>query len=228
MNLDPREWPPWAWALMTLVATTLGYELSLGRYSLGTGIALLAGALLGSRAGAYTQALAALPAIAITGTGVVGSPTEWGYLVGRIAAAYLAGYFVPAHEPLRHARIAWRSVALMLAAAVPAALWWQEPWAGLRLRTYYNAVLVMALVIAFYYALRLVKYPLRVVGLTAALAPYYLSGLAWIAIQNLAGGAGGGGLPWSNVIFHGYVSHLPADVLTCVVVAFFSGARTTR
>ena len=180
--MTPREWPPWAWALATLAATAFGYELSLGRYSLGTAIALMAGSFLGSRMGAYSQVLAAGPAILITGTGLVGSSVEWGYIVGHIAAAAMAGWLAPADEPLQHPRWVWRAAVLMLAAAVPAAMAWQEPWAGLQLRVYYNSVLVMALVIAFYYAMRLVKYPLRVLGFMVALAPFYVLGLEWIMV----------------------------------------------
>jgi hypothetical protein len=227
--MTPRNWPPWAWALCTLLATALGYELTLGRYSLGTGIALLAGAYLGPRRGAYSQLLAAGPALLITGTGLVGTPIEWGYLVGHIGTAALAGWLAPADLPLQHPRFAWRTAVLMIAAAIPAANAWQEPWVGMQLRTYYNAVLVMALVIAFFYAIRLVRHPLRVLGFMAALVPFYVAGLDWILVLGWWGGAPvPGAESWGNLVFHGYVAHLPADVLTGVVVAFFSGPRTAR
>ena len=227
MMVSPRHWPPWAWALLTLAATVLGYELTLGRYSLGTGIALLAGSYLGPRRGAYVQVLAAGPALLITGLGLVGSSVEWGYLLGQIAAAALAGWLAPADKPLQHGAWVWRTAVLMIAVAVPAAMAWQEPWAGLRLRTYYNAVLMMALVIAFYYAMRLVKHPLRVLGFMVALVPFYVAGLDWILFLGWWRGTPiAGAETWGNLVFHGYVAHLPADVLTGVIVAFFSGPRT--
>jgi len=106
---------------------------------------------------------------------------------------------------------------------------WQEPWAGLQLRTYYNAVLTMAMVIAFFYAIRLVQYPLRVLGFMVALVPYYVIGLDWVLLLGWWNGAPSvGAETWGNLVFHGYVAHLPADVLTGVVVAFFSGAKTRR
>jgi hypothetical protein len=229
VKLTPREWPPWAWALLTLAATPLGYQLSLGRHSLGTGIALLAGSYLGARRGAYAQLLALGPALLLTGTGLAGSPVEWGYLVGQVGAAALAGWLAPADQRLQHPRLVWRTAVLMIAAAIPAALAWQEPWAGLQLRTYYNAVLVMALVIAIYYAMRLVKHPLRVLGFMVALLPFYAAGLDWILILGWWQGAPvAGAETWGNLAFHGYVAHLPADVLTGVVVAFFSGPKTGR
>ncbi|NKB89808.1 MAG: hypothetical protein GKS06_16465 [Acidobacteria bacterium] len=227
--MTPREWPAWAWALATLAATAFGYELTLGRYSLGTGIALLAGSFLGSRRGAYSQVLAAGPALLLTGTGLIGSSVEWGYIVGHIAAAAMAGWLAPADKPLQHPRWVWRTAVVMLAAAVPAAMAWQEPWAGLQLRTYYNSVLVMALVIAFYYAMRLVRHPMRVLGFMVALAPFYILGLDWVLIlERLQGESVAGAETWGNLVFHGYVAHLPADVLSGVVVAFFSGPRTSR
>ena len=226
LSTTPQQWPPWVWALLTLVGTTIGYELTLGRYSFGTGVALLAGSYLGPRRGAYTQLLAAGPALILTGLGLVGSPIEWGYLVGQVGAAALAGWLVPADKPLQRARLVWRTALLMVAAAIPAAMSWQEPWAELQLRTYYNAVLTMAMVIAFFYAMRLVQHPLRVLGFAVALLPYYLVGLDWVLLLSWWNGEPGvGAETWGNLVFHGYVAHLPADVLTAVVVAFFSGAK---
>jgi len=227
LGTSPRQWPPWVWAVLTLTATAVGYELTLGRYSFGTGIALLAGAYLGPRRGAYSQLLAAGPALLLTGLGLVGSPVEWGYLAGQIGAAALAGWLTPADAPLRQPRLVWRTAVLMIAAAIPAAMAWQEPWAGLQLRTYYNTVLTMAMMIAFIYAIRLVQHPLRVLGFMVALVPYYLIGLGWVLLFSWWNGTPSPGAEtWGNLVFHGYVAHLPADVLTGVVVAFFSGAKT--
>ncbi len=223
---SPQQWPPWAWALLTLAATTVGYDLALGRYSFGTGVALLAGSYLGARRGAYTQVLAAGPALVLTGLGLVGSPLDWGYLLGQIGAAAMAGWLAPANERLRRVRFVWRTAVLMIAAAIPAAMAWQEPWTGLQLRTYYNAVLTMAMVIAFFYAIRLVQHPLRVLGFSVALVPYYVAGLDWVLLWAWwTGEPVAAAATWGNLIFHGYVAHLPADVLTAVVVAFFSGAK---
>lgn len=226
VSMSPRQWPPWVWALLTLTVTAVGYELTIGRYSFGTGVALLAGSYLGPRRGAYAQVLAAGPALLLTGLGLVGSPVEWGYLVGQIAAAALAGWLAPADKTLHRPRLVWRTAVLMIAAAIPAAMAWQEPWAGLQLRAYYNAVLTMAMVIACLYAMRLVQHPLRVLGFMVALVPYYLVGLNWVLVLSWWNGQPvTGAETWGNLIFHGYVAHLPADVLTGVVVAFFSGPK---
>ena len=170
--------------------------------------------------------LAAGPALLLTGLGLIGSPIEWGYLVGQIGAAALAGWLAPADRPLQRPRLVWRTAVLMIAVAIPAAMAWQEPWAGLQLRTYYNAVLTMAMVIAFFYAIRLVQHPLRVLGFMVALVPYYLLGLDWVLLLSWWNGQPAcGAETWGNLVFHGYVAHLPADVLTGVVVAFFSGPK---
>ena len=103
----------------------------------------------------------------------------------------------------------------------------QNVWAVYTLAGLYS--LVMALVIAFYYAMRLVKHPMRVFGFMVSLAPFYLLGLEWVMILAWwQGEAVAGAESWGNLVFHGYVAHLPADVLSGVVVAFFTGPRTSR
>jgi len=68
-----------------------------------------------------------------------------------------------------------------------------------------------------------------VLGFAVALVPYYLLGLDWVLVLNWWNGVPvQGAEPWGNLVFHGYVAHLPADVLTGVVVAFFSGPKMRR
>ena len=201
----------------------LRLDLLVGDYSGATAVALYAGCLLPVRRAAAGQALA-VPLLLLLGyLGLAGTMGEWGYVVGRpVAAAMVAYLFAGAGSTLA----SWVSrllIATLLVAAAASASLWQEPGSSLPMKSYYTAVSVMAAAIAFYYALRLVRRPGRVVSLMAGLVPYYAIGVAWALLWPALGEEAG--LSRSGIVFHGLVIHLPGDALTAVVVAFFTGAK---
>lgn len=101
-------------ALMTALTAVSAYlviPIGLVPVTMQSGIALSAGALLGSRWGALSQTvylimgLIGVPVFAggRSGPGAVLSPT-FGYLIGFIAAAFVTGWYLErrAHKTLRH------------------------------------------------------------------------------------------------------------------------------
>lgn len=160
--------------------------------------------------------------------GPAGAPDGWGYALGRVALAYavsrLAG---PGAARNRRAEFG-----LLVTIALPAALAasaWRSAGFGLDLRTYYLAVVALGIAIAFYYALRLVERPERVLALAAALGPYYALGIAWAALYSRVGGADAAPpTALVDLAFHGLLLHLPGDILMAVAVAFLTGPREGR
>ncbi len=222
-----RRWPVWAWALATLVASFIRLDYAVGHYSAATGVALLAGSLLGSRAGAASQALALIGLLPLSLLPIGAGLGDWGYFCGQILVAATAGRWAPAASP---PRVGWQVGLTLLAmgtAASLAALSWHDRVMGMQLKTYYTAVIGLALFIALWYALRLVQRPTRVLELIASLAPYYALGVLWIAVLRAAGSGAAPAIASTagNLLFHGYVTHLPGDVLTAVVVAFFADPK---
>lgn len=225
--MHPRRWPLWAWALAAVAASFIRLDYAVGDYSFNTGVALLAGSWLGSRAGARSQALALAVLIPLSLLGFTGRVADWGYFGGRALAAAAAGRLAPGDGKLARGWQVRVPLILMAGTALVAAISWRQQLSALDLKTYYTSVIVLALFIAFWYAIRLVNQPLRVLNLTAALAIYYAAGLLWTAV--LAGIAPSLlpavlGAP-SDLLFHGYATHLPGDVLTAVAVAFFTDPR---
>ncbi len=221
--LSPRDWPLWAWALLTVLAHPLGYELTVGAYTFSTGAALMAGCTLGTLGALRSQALAFALLVPLSLVGIIGEPSDWGYMAGRIAVGAAAGRLAVAQGGTGQRRTIRMTLLVMGLVAAAAASAWEEPWIGQQLKPYFNAVLILAMVIAFFYALRLVEKPTRVLTLTACLAPYYLLGLGWTAAsQHFADGAM---MTVDDLVFYGYVMHLPGDVLMAVVVAFLSGPK---
>ncbi len=221
--MSPRDWPVWAWVLLTVAVYPLGYELTVGAYTFSTGAALLAGCMLGASGALRSQAIACALLVALSLVGLVGGFAHWGYMAGRIAAAVAAGRLAADNAGRSGRRIVNAILVVMGLVAAATANAWQEPWIGQQLKPYFNAVLVLAIVIAFFYALRLVAKPARVLALSACLAPYYCIGLAWTAVsQRFSDGAA---LATGDLLFYGYVTHLPGDVLMAVVVAFLTGPK---
>ncbi len=222
--MHPRDWPLWAWALLTIVVYPLGYELTVGAYTFSTGVALLAGCVLGGSGALRSQGMALVALMALSLMGVVGEVADWGYMAGRVAAGAAASRLVTDTDQLRRRSVRWILLVMALVTAVTAHAW-QEPWIGQQLKPYFNAVLVLALVIAFFYALRLVERPARVLALTASLSPYYAAGLAWAAFSQRYLQPAGEVMAPGDLLFHGYVTHVPGDVLMAVVVAFLTGPK---
>ncbi len=226
--MHPRHWPLWAWTLLAVVAYPLGYELTVGAYTFSTAVALLAGCMLGTPGALRSQGLAFVALVAFSLTGIVGDVADWGYMAGRVVAAVAASRWAGADSVgLGHRAVRWILLIMALVAAATARTW-QEPWIGQQLKPYFNAVVVLAIVIAFFYALKLVARPARVLALTAGLFPYYLGGLGWAAFSQRTLQPPGEIMAASDLLFHGYVTHIPGDVLMAVVVAFLSGPKHGR
>lgn len=222
--LDPSSWPTWTWVLLTVLAGFIRFDYTIAGYSLATGVALAAGCFLGPRAGARTQGWGALVLIPLAATGLAGGVLDIGYAAGRIATAWIAGTLSPVSEDPEMPR--WSRLTLGTMAIVAAVvLWnWSEPSRGMQLKFYYSAVVGLALLIAFYYTLRLVRRRERVLALLTALGATYASGLLFTGTLVAAGVAR---LPVDpgSLLFHGFVAHLPGDALTAVVVAAFADPR---
>jgi len=225
--LRPADWPLSLWVALTLAASFVRLDYTIGDYSGATGMALFAGATVGARRGARIQAAAALALVPLALVGVLGSLTSLGYIVGRIAAAWAAGRSAAISRPPATGWSVRLPLVLLLAVAAWSTRTWHEPPGGLNLRMYYTGVIGMGVLIGFWYAMRLVARPARVPALVAALAPYYILGIGWVAVCAWAWPALLP-LPVSEIPFHGLAVHLPGDVLTAVVVAFFLEPRVAR
>lgn len=224
--LQPRLWPLWLWAALAVVACFLRLDYAVGDYSGATAVALYCGALIGSGRAARAQTLALALLLPLSLFGLLGGVPSWGYFGGRIAAGWMAGRTACADRPPAGGWAVRVPLALMMAVALWATTTWVEPAGGLNLKTYYSGVIGLGLVIAFWYALRLVARPARIFGLVAALAPYYLLGTLWIAVVAWLEPAAIS-RPAAQIPFHGFAVHLPGDVLSAVVVAFFIEPRQT-
>lgn len=187
---------------------------------------LLAVFYLTPRNAVRSQLYALAPLVALSLPGPAGTPPDWGYMLGRIGAAWILARLLES-GPARPARAAVLAPLAAMAATAALAGWaWRAADSSLHLRTYYVAVLFLALAIAFYYTLRLVERPARIPVLVGGLWPYYAAGITWtLAMAALRPATASVPANAVDVIFHGLVTHLPGDVLTCVVVAALTGAR---
>lgn len=232
-RLHPRAWPIWVWVLLTLLAAALRVRYSFGAFSLAPAVALLAGSYLGPGRGAVSQAIALLVA-ATAGTVSEASPLggmlDIGYHAGRVALAATAGLVAPADRELTG--VGRRQLALVAALGLASGAWlWSAPQGQTPLQLNFAAVFALAIVIGLYYAWRLVPETGRLVAYLYSLLPYYAIALAWLwiaprAFPGLAAGAGDARL--AAVLFHGFLAHVPPDVLGAVLAAYLGGVRGER
>lgn len=216
----------WVWAAITVAAALVRFDFRVGDASLATAVALLAGAVLPRSRAALTQAVALPFVLSLLAAGMTGGPAEWGYALGRVPLAWTAAL-------LRERGNRRLEGALLLTIAVPAVVTgarWRSAGFGLDLRSYYLAVIALGVAIGFYYSLRLVEKPRRVLTLVAAFAPYYGAGIVGAAAAGRLLPTAAGQLPTSpiDLLFHGLLAHLPGDVLMAVAVAFFTGPKAGR
>lgn len=226
--MHPRAWPPWVWAVLTVIGALIRFDYRVGGASLANA-AMLAAVCLAARGPAVRSQLYALPALlALSLPGPAGGPADWGYALGRVAAAWAVARLLEGGDDRPGRPGVLVPLTAMLLTGAAAAWSWGGPDPRLHLRTYYTAVLVLAVLIAFYYTLRLVRRPARIPVLVAGLWPYYAAGIAWTLLFASLG-PGGEELPrgLAAVTFHGLVTHLPGDVLTCVLVATFTGPKAS-
>ncbi len=219
------------WIALSVSAGLLRVPYSLGAFSFAPAVALLSGTWLGWRRAALVQTIAAaalIPAGAVAPS--LDNPGEWGFRVGLIASAALAGVISTpdgngAH-PTRAIRLTVFGVAGLTAAVARVILPRQSSGA------FFALTFLLAASIAVYYAYRMVPEPGRVVGYAFCLLPYYTAGLAWNAmvVRWLPARAVLAGIPgrWDELVFHGYLAHLPNELIAIVVIAYLVCALDRR
>lgn len=228
-RFHPRHWPIWAWTVATLLAAFLRVDYSFGGFSLAPGVALLAGSFLGPRRGAGSQALAAVVIAPVTLlTAAFGETSGLGYDLGRIALAATAGAVAPAGVRLDRPR---RRQLVVLGTLGSASFLYL--WRGPEMAQHLNFVAVfgMAVIIGLYYAWRLVPEVGRMVAYLYSLLPYYAVALVWLWIaphlsQRVAATVGGSTA--AAIVFHGYLAHLPPDLLSAVLAGYLSVGGSER
>jgi len=222
----PSQWPLYAWVALALVAGLLRVDYTSGSFSFAPAVALLAGTWLGSNRAALTQLLAGLALVPIAWVQPqIVNPAEWGFRVGLIATAALAGAIARPDGNGAHPRRAIRLAVFGIAGVTGALVFNVVP----RITSGENGVLftlafLMGTALASFYGYRMVPEPGRVIGYAFCLAPYYLAGVAWTALLSvfmpataaLAGIRSG----WRETVFHAYLAHLPGDLIAVVVIAY--------
>lgn len=231
LRFHPGQWPLVVWVVLALVAEALRVDYTLGAFSFAPVAALLAGTYLGPRRGALSQAIAvaclALVAVFFPATSSFG---EWGFHLGRVLAAWVAGQVAPAddrgaHPPLRvrlvvlSAAVATIALIIMTAGSTSGIPIGNSPLGGL-----FVVAFLVAPGFVVWYAWRIVPQPSRVISYAYSLMPYYATGLAWPwAISHFWGGASiAAGFPATDqeIIFHGYLAHIPGDVIAIVLISY--------
>ena len=218
--LQAAGWPLWVWVLLAITAAALRIDLTVGAFSLAPAVAMLAGSFLGPVQGAMSQALALLvivpTALLVPG---LGGPEDWAYGVGHLAAAGAAGLLAPA---------GW-GLAASVALALTTIATWDGPAAAPRLRFHYASALGIAVVITLYYAHRLLPSPGRVLNFLCSLFPYYATGMIGAMLLQSTGHlpAANEVIGWAppDLLFYGYLSHLPGDLLGVVLVTYLTSAK---
>lgn len=219
------------WLALAIVGDLLRVRYSLGAFSFAPAVALLSGTWLGWRRAALVQTVAAATLIS-AGAVFAGlnNPGDWGFRVGLIASAALAGVISTpdgngAH-PVRAIRLAVFGAAGLTAAVARIIVPRQSSGA------FFAATLVLATVITVYYSYRMVPEPGRVVGYAFCLLPYYTAGMAWNAMMArwLPAQAVLAGVPdrWDELVFHGYLAHLPNELIAIVVISVLVCALDRR
>ena len=219
------------WIALAIGGDLLRVQYSLGAFSFAPAVALLSGTWLGWRRAAGVQTIAA--AVLISAAAIfagLGNPGDWGFRVGLIASAALAGVISTPDDhgahPRRSIRLAVFGAAGLTAALARIIVPRQSSGA------FFAAALVLATVIVVYYSYRMVPEPGRVVGYAFCLLPYYAAGMAWnaIMVRWLPARAMLAGVPdrWDELIFHGYLAHLPNELLAIVVISVLVCALDRR
>jgi biotin transporter BioY len=230
-RFHPARWPLAAWVLLALVAEVLRVDYTLGAFSFAPAVALLAGTWLGPRRGALSQAIAvaclAILAVFVPSTASVG---EWGFSFGRIAAAWVAGQVAPPTDRGAHPSVRIRLVVMAAAVATIALMITTAssssglPGVPEQLSLLFLIAFLVAPAFVVWYAWRIVPQPSRVISYAYSLMPYYALGLAWpwALTRFFPGTAAAAGSLASNpeILFHGYLAHVPGDVIGIVVISY--------
>lgn len=226
-RVHPSNWPLVVWTLLSIVAGLLHIQYTVGGFSFAPAVALLSGTWLGWRRAALVQAVAAFTVVVLgllfgeTLPGV-GSAASWGFHLGVVGSAALAGVVATpdgngAH-PSRAVRLAVFGVAGATAALAVIVVPRQSSG------VLFAAAFMLATTIAIFYAYRMVPEPGRVVGYAFCLLPYYALGVGWnlLVARFMPATAALEGIPerWHDVVFHAYLAHLPSELIAVVVIAY--------
>lgn len=215
----------WTLASLGMAFLSVDYALA-GSFSFAPAMALLSGTWLGSRRGALVQILATavwIPA-AIFFTGSA-NPGEWGFRIGLVVSAALAGVIASPDGNGAHPQRAVRLTVFGIggtSAALVMVFVPQLPRGSMGV--VFLLTFLLAPVFAIYYAYKMVPEPGRVVGYFFCLLPYYGAGGAGLALlatwsPNVAAVAriSDG---WRDIVFRAYFSHLPGELMSLVVIAY--------
>lgn len=231
MRLHPSRWPLAVWVVLALVAEALRVDYTLGAFSFAPVAALLAGTYLGPRRGALSQAIAVgCLALFVVFFPATTSVDEWGFHLGRIFAAWVAGQVAPADNRGAHPALRVRLVVLSAAVATVALIIMTAgSTSGVSIgNSPLGGLFVVAFLVApgfvVWYAWRIVPQPSRVITYAYSLMPYYALGLAWPwVINHFLGGsaiAAGSLATDQEILFHGYLTHIPGDVIAIVLISY--------
>lgn len=232
-RFHPSRWPLTAWVVLTVAADALNVDYTVGSFSLAPAVALMAGTWAGSRRGAMSQAIAVVALAALApALPVVPTASGWGFRLGRIAAAWVAGQVAPPGEeggrPPRRVRWALAAAAGLTAVVV---FYSRSHFGQWPIGTFFAVTFLLAVLIAGFYARKIVPEPGRVLCYAWALLPYYA-----VALVTMLGVAAwwpeATGIPGPftprALLFHGFLAHLPGDLIGTVVVAYLVGAVEGR
>jgi biotin transporter BioY len=230
-RFHPGRWPLVVWVVLALAAEALRVDYTLGAFSFAPAVALLAGTWLGPRRGALSQAIAvaclAVLALVMPSTASIG---EWGFHLGRVAAAWVAGQVAPPTDRGAHPSVRIRLVVLSAAVATIALMIMTAgsssglPGVPERLSMLFLVAFLVAPAFVVWYAWRIVPQPSRVISYAYSLMPYYALGLAWpwTLTRFFPATAAAAGSLASNpeILFHGYLAHVPGDVIGVVLISY--------
>lgn len=222
-RLHPSAWPLGLWVALSIIAALLRVDFTLGAFSFAPAVALLSGTWLGWRRAALVQAIAAAAVVPLGfALPELTDPVEWGYRIGVVAAAALAGIFATpdgngAH-PVRSVRMTVFGAAGATAALVTIVV------PGQSSGVMFAFVFLLATVIAVFYAYRMVPEPGRVIGYAFCLIPYFVLGVGWnlIVARWMPTTAALSGVPsaWDDIVFHAYFAQLPSQLIALVVISY--------
>ena len=222
----PSRWPLALWVLVSLLASALHVEYTLGSFSFAPAAALLAGTWLGPHRGALTQLLSsAILAAAWFFVPAAAPVGDWGFRLGLIAAAWVAGQVATPDGNGAHPRALVRLSVFSAAGGTAALVFVIIPRSTSgQVGVYFALTFLLATAIAIFYAYRLVPEPGRVIGYAFCLMPYYAAGVAfgWLLVVASPATAAASGIPerLRDLVFHAYISHLPPELITIVVIAY--------
>ncbi len=219
----PSRWPLAIWVALSIGLGLLRVPYTLGSFSFAPAVALLSGTWLGWRRAGLVQVLALAGSLAVVAVfPELGNVGDWGFRLGLVAAAMIAGAIARpdgngAH-PTRTIRLAVFGAAGATAALVMIVV--PRQTSGVL----FALTFLLATSIAVFYAYRMVPEPGRVIGYAFCLIPYYAAGISWnlVVSRFFPARAALAGIPddWDEILFHAYFAHLPSELIAVVVIAY--------